>query len=82
MNQSSDRDMTSKVSIILPVYNGEMYIPGKYESFANPAITLIPKEPNDVIPNAIWGGDRIMGGLFRPYAWKEYMAEHGDPADP
>ena len=26
MNQSSDIDMTSKVSIILPVYNGEMYI--------------------------------------------------------
>jgi len=63
-------------------YNGELYIPGKYESVAHPVIAILSKEPNDIVPNAIWGGDWIMRGLFSPHSWKEFETEKVDSVGP
>jgi hypothetical protein len=63
---------TNHLHIDQYTYNLEIYIPGKYKSLPNPMIFLAEKEPVKIIPNAIWGGDRIVGLLTHPYAWKEW----------
>ena len=54
-------------------YNGEIYIPGKYESIPNPIIAVLDVQVSQVIPDAVWGGDWIMGraGWSSDKAWKE-----------
>ena len=53
-------------------FNFEIYIPGKYKQSPNPVIFLAKKAPTKVIPDAIWGGDRILSISNHPYAWKEW----------
>lgn len=56
-------------------YNLELYIPGNYQSEAYPLIVLLDEEIVEVVPDAVWGGDWIMGGLSSEYAWREEWKE-------
>ena len=53
-------------------YNGEIYIPGHWESQASPLIVIVEGEISGVVPDAVWGGDWVMGRSFSEYAWSEY----------
>lgn len=59
-------------------WNGEIYFPGSYRSFALPMIALLSREPVEVKSYGIWGGDWIMARWNAPNAWKDGIEPNRD----
>jgi len=64
---------TGTLYVIQYTYNGEIFIPGQYESSPNPVIVVLDSKISQVVPDAVRGGDWIMGraGWSSDKAWKE-----------